>query len=186
MVINLDECRVEPGQILDDGVRQWRPDCKSGQFKIGASNMRGQRLDMEIIAARSHYGSLFGYEPMWWVGLLFVDNDGVLSSILFKTESRDNFLELITTVKVAGKSILGNSVRASMSQRAGKGKDNEGNMIAITYFVVEFEISDKPAKYALAIADLRSTTDCNSLLTFRETAVVESKSQVLAAVRASA
>lgn len=179
MVINLDEVGVEPGQILADGVRQWRPDCKAGQFKIGAANMTGPKLDMEIIAAQSHYGSLFGYAPMDWVGLLFVDNDGALSSILFKTESRDNLLELHRTVKLAGESLLGKVVCGRMAKRSGR----DGG----SYFAVEFELFDRLPRFAAAIAEFRRLQpDYHGLITFRETAEVESKSQIIAAVRASA
>lgn len=179
MVIDLEECRVEQGQILADGVRQWRPDCKAGQFKIGSSTMRGPRLDMEIVAAQSHYGQLFNYPPMDWLGLLFVDPDGALSAILLKTESRDNFLELRRQMKIAGQSMLGNVLRAGMTKRTGK----DGG----SYYAVEWERLDQSPKYALAIADFRQQqTDYNALIQFRETADIESKSQILAAVRAAA
>lgn len=186
MILNLEEVVIEPGQILVEGVREWRADCGAGQFKK-RTVYAGNKLDMEIVAAKSKFCQPFPqYPPMDWLCLLFVDPEGVLSSVLLKKESLENFMELLRQLKRAGKSILGNLVRASMSQRAGKGKDSDGNTIAVTYFAVEFEMADKPAKYAPAIAELRNTVDCNQLLTFRETAVIESKSQVLAAVRASA
>lgn len=187
MVINLDEVGIEPGQILADGVRQWRAECGVGQFKIGQSLMRGGKLDMEVVAAQSYYGQPFQkYPPMEWLGILFVDPDGVLSSLLLKKESRENFLELLRQLKLKRKSVLGQSIRASMSQRSGQGRDDKGNTIAVSYFAVEFELNEKPAKYSAAIADLHNTMDCNKLLTFRENAAVESKSQIIAAVRASA
>ena len=81
------------GEILADSIRQWRSDCQTGQFKIGATTMKGPRLDMELIGAQISEGEYFGYPLMKWLALLFVDGDGVLSSILFKTESLDNFEE---------------------------------------------------------------------------------------------
>lgn len=186
MVIDLDEVVIEPGQILSDGLREWRADCGAGQFKK-RTVFAGNKLDMELVAARSELCQPFPqYPPMDWLCLLFVDPEGVLSSILLKKESLENFMELLRPLKMAGKSILGHSVCARMSQRAGKGKDSDGNTIAVTYFAVEFEMSDKPAKYESAIANLRSTMDCNKLLTFREPTAVESKSQIIAAVRAAA
>lgn len=187
MVIDLDEVGIEPGHILADGVRQWRAECGVGQFKIGQSLMRGNKLDMEVVAAQSYYGQPFQkYPPMEWLGILFVDPDGVLSTVLLKKESRENFLELLRTLKLKGKSALGTSIRASMAQRSGQGRDDKGNVIAVSYFAVEFELNEKPAKYAPAIAALRNELDCNALIAFKETPAVESKSQVLAAVRASA
>lgn len=187
MIIDLDECGIEPGQILADGVRQWRAECGVGQFKIGQSLMRGNKLDIEVIAAQSHYGQPFAkYPPMDWLGLLFVDPDGVLSSCLFKKESRANFLELLRQLKLKGKSALGNVIRATMMQRSGQGRDDKGNPIAVAYYAVEFELLEKPAKYAQAIQQLKGTMDCNAMIEFKETPAIESKAQILAAVRAAA
>ncbi len=85
--ITLDDItKLEPGKILADSIRQWRPDCQAGQFKIGSSGVRGNKLDMELIGAQISEGEYFNYPCQKWLALLFVDQDGVLSSILFKTE----------------------------------------------------------------------------------------------------
>ena len=91
--IMLEEVGLESGQILADSIRQWRSDCQAGQFKIGATQFRGPKLEMELIGAQICEGEYFGYPFQKWLALLFVDPDGVLSSILFKTESLDNFEE---------------------------------------------------------------------------------------------
>ena len=54
-----DVTKLEPGQIMADSVRQWRSDCKSGQFKIGSSTMRGNKIDMELIGAHITEGQYF-------------------------------------------------------------------------------------------------------------------------------
>ena len=79
--------------------------------------------------------------------MLFVDPDGVLSSILFKTESLDNFEELRRSYRVKGETLLGKTVRAQMAKRASKATGNG-------YFAVEFEVVS-PGKYADAIAKFR-------------------------------
>ena len=96
--------------ILDDvadlnPAKSWRirsgngaSDCQAGQFKIGATHFRGPKLDMELIGAQISEGEYFGYPLQKWLALLFVDPDGVLSCILFKTESLDNFEELRRTL----------------------------------------------------------------------------------------
>ena len=89
--ISLEEVGLETGQILTDSVRQWRADCQAGQFKIGATTFRGSKLDLELIGAQINEGEFFGYPHQIWLALLFVDPDGVLASLLFKTESLDNF-----------------------------------------------------------------------------------------------
>ena len=85
--IALDETGLPEGQILTDSIRQWRSDCQSGQFKIGAATMRGPKLDMEMVGAQISSGEFFGYPLQTWLAIMFVDPDGVLASILFKTES---------------------------------------------------------------------------------------------------
>ena len=143
--IMLEEVGLEEGQILADSIRQWRSDCQAGQFKIGAGNFRGPKLDMELIGAQISEGEYFGYPFQKWLALLFVDPDGVLSSILFKTESLDNFEELRRTYRIKGETLLGKTIRASMSKRAGK---------TASYFAVEFEVASA-GKYAEAIAQFR-------------------------------
>lgn len=78
---------------------------------------------------------------------MFVDPDGVLSSILFKTESLDQFEELRRTYRLKGESLLGKTIRAHMCKRASRTSGNG-------YFAVEFEVISE-GKYAQAIAQFR-------------------------------
>ena len=119
--ITLDDVtKLEPGQILSDSVRQWRSDCQAGQFKIGASHFRGPKLDMELVGAQISEGEFFGYPLQKWLAILFIDPEGVLSSILFKTESLDQFEELRRTYRLKGESLLGKTIRAHMCKRASR------------------------------------------------------------------
>ncbi|MCB1918622.1 MAG: hypothetical protein KDJ28_01425 [Candidatus Competibacteraceae bacterium] len=153
--ILLDEVGLEKGQILTDSTRQWRPDCQSGQFKIGATNMKGKALEMELVGAQISEGEYFGYPFQKWLALLFVDQEGVLSSILFKTESLDNFEELRRSYRLKGESLLGKTIRAAMSQRSGKAKDPKtGENVVTKYYAIEFEVISE-GKYAKAIAEFR-------------------------------
>lgn len=147
--IQLEEVGLEKGQILADSIRQWRSDCQAGQFKIGATTMRGNKLDMELVGAQVSEGEYFGYPYQKWLALLFVDPDGVLSSILFKTESLDNFEEMRRQYRIKGETLLGKTIRAMMSKRASKAAGT-------SYFAVEFEVVSA-GKYADAIADFRQT-----------------------------
>lgn len=139
--------KLEPGQILADSIRQWRSDCQAGQFKIGSSNFRGPKLDLELIGAQINEGEFYGYPLQKWLGLLFVDPDGVLSSILFKTESLDQFEELRRSYRLKGESLLGKTLRAHMCKRASRASGNG-------YFAVEFEVISE-GKYAAAISEFR-------------------------------
>ena len=145
--IALDETGLPEGQILADSVRQWRSDCQAGNFKIGAATMRGPKLDMEIIGAEFVDRELFGYPLQTWLAVAFVDPDGVLSSILFKTESLDNFEELRRQYRLKGETLLGKTIRARMSRRSSRANGE-------SYFAVEFEVTSE-GKYARQIADFR-------------------------------
>jgi len=146
--ISLEEVtKLEPGQILADSVRQWRSDCQAGQFKIGATHFCGPKLDMELIGAQINEGEFFGYPLQKWLAILFIDPDGVLSSILFKTESLDNFDELRRTYRLKGESLLGKTIRAHMSKRASRANGE-------SYYAVDFEVVSA-GKYAEAIAQFR-------------------------------
>lgn len=142
-----DVSKLEPGQIMADSIRQWRSDCQAGQFKIGSSTMKGQKLDLEIVGATISEGEYFGYPSQKWLALLFVDPDGVLSSILLKTESLDQFEELRRQYRLKGESLLGKTIRASMSKRASRAS-------GASYYAVTFEVK-RDGKYAEAIALFR-------------------------------
>ena len=145
--IALDETGLPEGQILADSIRQWRSDCQSGQFKIGAATMRGPKLDMEIVGAQISSGEFFGYPLQTWLAVLFVDPDGVLASILFKTESLDNFEELRRQYRLKGETLLGKTIRAAMSKRASRANGE-------SYYAVEFEVTSE-GRYARQIAEFR-------------------------------
>lgn len=145
--IMLEEVGLEDGQIMADSARQWRSDCQAGRFKIGSTTMRGNKLDMELVGAQISEGEYFGYPRQKWLALLFVDPDGALSSILFKTESLDNFEELRRAYRIKGETLLGKTIRAQMAKRASKASGN-------SYFAVEFEVVS-PGKYSEAIAQFR-------------------------------
>ena len=162
--ITLDDVTaLEPGEILADSVRQWRSDCQAGQFKIGSSTMRGNKLDLEIVWAQVSEGEYFGYPLQKWLALLFIDPEGVLSSILFKTESLDNFEEMRRQYRLKGETLLGKTIKASMNKRAGK---------TAAYFAVEFEIVSN-GKYAEAIAQFRQLHYSPGLIRLIESKPVE-------------
>jgi len=82
-----------------------------------------------------------------WLAVLFIDPDGVLSSVLFKTESLDQFEELRRTYRLKGESLLGKTIRAHMCKRASMANGH-------SYFAVEFEVTSQ-GQYAEAIAQFR-------------------------------
>jgi hypothetical protein len=53
----------------------------------------GKRSNAPTYPNQLSTGEFFGYRLQTWLAVVFVDPDGVLASILFKTESLDNFEE---------------------------------------------------------------------------------------------
>ena len=103
-----------------------------------------------MIAARLLEGEFFGYPNQKWLSVIFVDPDGIVSTILFKTESMDNFLELHRQAIAAGDLLLGKAIQARMSRRASR-DSGQG------YYAVEFEITGD-GTYGSAIARFRQET----------------------------
>lgn len=136
--------------VFTGSARQYRSDCQAGQFKIGASRMVGGTLKLEVVAARLIEGAFFGYPPQKWLSVIFVDPAGIVSSLLFKTESVDNFLELHRQAIAAGGLLLGKAITARMSRRASR-DSGQG------YYAVEFEITGD-GTYGDAIARFRQET----------------------------
>ena len=164
--ITLDDVsKLEPGQIMADSIRQWRSDCQSGQFKIGSSTMKGSKLDMEIIGAQINEGEFFGYPLQKWLALLFVDPEGVLSTILFKTESLDQFEEMRRQHRLNGETLLGKTIRCAMSKRASRANGE-------SYWAVEFEVISN-GKYAKAITDFRQQHYSPEFIRLIESKLVE-------------
>ena len=64
------EAQKPEGLLYVGSPRQYRADCKSGQFKIGASQTVGNRLKMEVIAARFLEGEFFGYDWKKWANII--------------------------------------------------------------------------------------------------------------------
>lgn len=148
MEIDLEDVTpLAPGEIAAESIRQWRADCQVGQFKVGSSDQRGAKLDMEIIGAQFSEGEFFGYPYQQWLALLFVDPDAVVSTILLKKESLDNFSEIHRKYRIAGESLLGKILRANMSKRSSRKYGG-------TYYAVEFEVVG-PGKYVEAVAKFR-------------------------------
>jgi hypothetical protein len=109
--------------------RQYRADCKAGQFKIGESQMRGREMPMEIISYRTFDAELFNYPRQSWLEMFFVDADNALAHILFKGASIENFIMLYTDILIKRRSVGEGITTGRMEKRTGAAGD---------YFVVEF------------------------------------------------
>ena len=135
----------ENGIIFFSGhPRSYRADCKAGVIKIGESEIIGSSLDMEILSCREFPDALFNYPFQDWLEVFFVDKDNVVSHILFKIESINNFLELLRKLRIARVALGACIVTAQMSKRSN---DHE------TYFAVEFSATNNESKRVKQLAE---------------------------------
>lgn len=142
-LVPLDQTNT--GLKLIGNPRQYRADCKLGKFKIGAGQVLDKTLIMEVIAVQIIEDELFGYDFQKWLDVIFADEQGIVSSIMFKTESMDNFLELYRQTIADKKDLSTVQLIASMSPRAGE----YGN-----FYALEFDIGEA-GKLAEEIQEFR-------------------------------
>ena len=110
--------------------RQYRADCKAGVFKIGESKMIDNKLNLEILSFRTFEEQLFNYPYQSWLEIIFVDPDNIVGHILLKTESLDNFLNLLLDLGIKGIAIGAGIATAKMNKRSSE---------LGTYYAVEFD-----------------------------------------------
>ncbi len=135
--------------------RQYRADCKAGQFKIGESTMKGREMAMEVISYRTFEAELFNYPRQSWLEMFFVDAENALSHILFKGISIENFITLYTDILIKRRSVGEGITTGRMEKRTGK----EGD-----YYVVEFSWKEStPAR----VQELVEFAEVNALVNAR-------------------
>jgi hypothetical protein len=129
--------------------RQYRADCKAGQFKIGESTMKGRELAMEILSYRTFDAELFNYPRQSWLEMFFVDTENALAHILFKGVSIDNFITLYTDILIKRRSVGEGITTGRMEKRTGR----EGD-----YFVVEFAWKESTPERVQELAEFAEAT----------------------------
>ncbi len=146
MYINAFELPEDNGEIIyfPGHPRSYRANCQSGVFKIGESETIGSSLDMEILSSREFPDTLFGYPFQDWLEIFFIDRENVVSHVLFKTESIDNFLELLRKLRIARVALGSCIVTAQMSKRS----NDYG-----TYYAVEFSATNNESKRVKQLAE---------------------------------
>ena len=92
--------------------RQYRADCKAGIFKIGETDMLGNSLEMELLGCYPFKKKIFNYPRQPWLEVFFIDKDNAFSNILFKTESINNFIELMSKLTLRSQTISTQRVTA--------------------------------------------------------------------------
>jgi len=144
------------GIIYTGKPRQYRADCQAGMFKIGASKMVGKSLRMEILAWAVFEDELFGYPFQPWLGVVFIDPTNVVSQVLFKTESLDNFVNLSLEKAQEGIALGQGVTTGTMSKRASRA--------GTAYYAVEFEWEPNTPERLKEIAEFSQSLELSKLL----------------------
>lgn len=106
----------------------YRGDCQIGKFKIKA-NPVSDTLDFTVLAIRHLQGEFFNYEYQDWIEIIFIDEKKIVSAMLLKTESMDNFGLTTKFILSSGKRLI--------------------DVVITGYFVKKTSVSNKSSYYAL-------------------------------------
>ena len=106
----------------------YRGDCQMGKFKIKA-NPVSDTLDFTVLAIRHLQGEFFNYEYQDWIEIIFADDKKIVSAMLLKTESMDNFGLTTKFILSSGKRLI--------------------DVIITGYFVKKTSVVNKSSYYAL-------------------------------------
>jgi hypothetical protein len=136
--------------------RQYRADCQSGQLKIGAGKFVGKSLDLEVLAFRKIQDELFGYDFQTWLEVIFVDPENIIAHAMFKTESLDNFDEMLLEIAKNGNAISCGIVTATMVPRSSRANGT-------SYHAVEFTWKPNTDERVLEIRQFAQTLPYESL-----------------------
>ena len=139
--------------------RQYRADCQSGQFKIGGAKMLGKILNLEILAFRKIQDELFGYDFQTWLEIIFIDPQNIISHIMFKSESLDNFDELQLDLSEKKQAIACGTVTAQMQPRSSRANGT-------SYYAVEFTWQPKATERIAEIKAFAQTIPFEALTTY--------------------
>ena len=138
MSLNLKVIKSDGNLIFTGAPRQYRADCKLGIFKIGAvenPDAPMKKLKLEVIAAKLVSGCFFGYKLTTWGVIIFADEQRVVSSLMLKGESLDNFKEIFNQAAERGILLSAYQINGRFSQRVNSRGDK--------FFAVEFSLGEK-------------------------------------------
>jgi hypothetical protein len=136
--------------------RQYRADCQSGHFKIGAGKFLGKALDLEVLAFRKIQDELFGYDYQTWLEIIFIDPENIIAHVMFKTESLDNFDEMVLDIAKNNQALSCGIVTATMVPRSSRANGT-------SYHAVEFTWKPNADERVLEIRQFAQTLPYESL-----------------------
>ncbi|MEH0157298.1 hypothetical protein V6R21_24505 [Limibacter armeniacum] len=130
--------------------KQYRADCKAGQFNLNGIEPLGNQLTFQPVAWRFFTDEILGMDRRKWVELFFVDAEGCLSALLFHGYSRENLEGLAAKLFYSEVTMAEIILHCSLSEK----KNEKANA---KYFIAEFdfEVADTEATKKLKAATAR-------------------------------
>lgn len=137
----------------------YRGDCQIGKFKIKA-NPVSDTLDFTVLAIRHLQGEFFNYEYQDWVEIIFADEKKIVSAMLLKTESMDNFGLTTKFILSSGKRLIDVIITGYFVKKTSVVNKS-------TYYAIDFHFKDnepetvKDLETFLQICDVTKITGLN-------------------------
>ncbi|MFZ1320702.1 MAG: hypothetical protein WAT71_04025 [Ignavibacteria bacterium] len=137
----------------------YRGDCQIGKFKIKA-NPVSDTLDFTVLAIRHLQGEFFNYEYQDWVEIIFADEKKIVSAMLLKTESMDNFGLTTKFILSSGKRLIDVIITGYFVKKTSVVNKS-------TYYAIDFNFKDndpetiKDIETFLQICDVTKITGLN-------------------------
>jgi len=137
----------------------YRGDCQIGKFKIKA-NPVSDTLDFTVLAIRHLQGEFFNYEYQDWVEIIFADEKKIVSAMLLKTESMDNFGLTTKFILSSGKRLIDVIITGYFVKKTSVVNKS-------TYYTIDFHFKDndpetvKDIETFLQICDVTKITGLN-------------------------
>ena len=133
----------------------YRGDCQMGRFKIKA-NPVSDTLDFTVLAIRHLQGEFFNYDYQDWIEIIFVDEKKIVSAMLLKTESMDNFGLTTKFILSSGKRLIDVVVTGCFVKKTSVVNKS-------SYYALEFKFRDNDPEIIKEIETFMETCDVTKI-----------------------
>ena len=133
----------------------YRGDCQMGKFKIKA-NPVSDTLDFTVLAIRHLQGEFFNYDYQDWIEIIFVDEKKIVSAMLLKTESMDNFGLTTKFILSSGKRLIDVVVTGCFVKKTSVVNKS-------SYYALEFRFRDNDPETVKEIETFMETCDVTKI-----------------------
>ena len=133
----------------------YRGDCQMGKFKIKA-NPVSDTLDFTVLAIRHLQGEFFNYDYQDWIEIIFVDDKKIVSAMLLKTESMDNFGLTTKFILSSGKRLIDVVVTGCFVKKTSVVNKS-------SYYALEFKFRDNDPEIVKEIETFMDSYDVTKI-----------------------